>query len=252
LGGDKEISKGFISDKAIYRNDLLFEMDSVIKTDSNHYTGNLKIEFDTFISGFYQRSNDFKRKSLIEGQKKRGIIQRDSLNSWIDNSGKVLRIDELDINELSEEELFKKYNIDSYQDKFKLKQLVQTSKYGLKPIINSFTTKFIWITILSIVPTAAFFMLLYRRQKRLFVEHIIFLMHYSCFLFILYSALLFNIFWLIGLSMFLSYIFLVLAIKRFYQQSWVWTILKSTICYVVYLIIGMFWSGLGLWVSSVF
>jgi Protein of unknown function (DUF3667) len=250
-GGAKELERGTIQNKAVYRNDLLFEMDSMIKQDSNHYKGNLKVEFDTFLLRHYRRSNDFSKYSFILGKKNKDIIERDSFNSGLEINGKRLKIAEIDINDLSEDALFEKYHITNYNGKLQIKQLIQTSKYGMKPIVNGFTSRFIWVTIFSIIPTAAFMLLLYRRQKRMYVEHLVFLMHYSCFLFVIYAALVLNQGWLVLVSMLLAFLFLAFAIKRFYKQNWAWTLLKSVLCYLFYLIIGIIWSVFGLYVSTI-
>jgi ABC-type multidrug transport system permease subunit len=250
LGGEDEIDKGYIQGKSVYRNDLLFEMDSMIKQDSNHYSGNLKIEFDTFLLNHYRRSNNFHPLPLIMTKKNKNFIQRDSLNSGVEINGQRVKMDELDINHLSETALFEKYHITRYQDKLHIKQLIQMSKYGIKPLITGFTSKFIWITIFSIIPTAAFMLLLYRQQKRLYVEHLVFLMHYSCFLFIIYTALMFNKGWLIMVSMLVAFLFLIFAVKRFYQQNWGLTLIKSVLCYLFYLTIGFFLSGIAFYLST--
>ena len=166
------------------------------------------------------------------------IIARDSLNLSY-NGNKNLKIDSRDIKEMSIDALFAKYNITSFRDKFTVKQVAKFDKQGIKAAMDMYISKSIWIAILAIVPSALCLLWLYRKQKRYIVEHVVFLIHYNCFTFVTSIFMIYDADWGTYLSMFLNFIFLLFAFKRFYLQSWSKTSLKFIIFYLFNFFISM-------------
>ncbi len=358
--------------KQIYRNDLLFEMDSMVKKDSSYFTKETRPLVESFLLSNYQRSNvyeqqdktpdssryqfyavldkikdaktavslltdamqvdkDFKDKPLISKQlvdyenhllklkydsikilttyaqyKKKTLvdaesdlkmgyfgyttgrnlaskavdikpltldsvlsypadydpIQRrlDSINKFIKRdsmniafiTGKEMRISKLDMELLSVSEIVEKYNITGFWSKIAVKQFVKFGKQGGTSLFSTYANASVWLTIFTILPSAWFLLLLYRHQKRLYVEHVVFLLHYNCVVFIIDALMLFKSDWSLYGTMLLSFIFLVFAFKRFYNQNWGKTILKSVIYYIANSVIGITISLIGFALSALF
>lgn len=93
------------------------------------------------------------------------------------------------------------------------------------------------------VPLFAFILVfLYNRQKKFYIEHLIFGLNYHSFFFLM-SSILVIIGWFVSselsslLSFCFSFIYLILALKGFYQQGWGKTILKACLLYLSYTIV---------------
>ena len=179
------------------------------------------------------------------------VIQRDSLNVGI-LTGKKTNIDELDLINLSNEEIFDKYNITGFWNKLGVKQIKKFGKQGFKAVFDTYANKSVWISIVTLFPSAWFLLFMYRRQNRLYVEHLVFLIHFSTLGFILSTVMLLNPVWGMILSIMLSLIALAMGIKRFYQQSWGKTILKTSIFYIMNSIFSIIISLIGFTLSIVF
>ena len=99
------------------------------------------------------------------------------------------------------------------------------------------------IAVFFLVPIFAFLLhLFYLRQKKFYVEHLILGLNYHAFFF-LTSSLLIILSWFafpditVLISFLYSFIYLTLALKRFHQQAWGKTILKSVLLFSSYFII---------------
>jgi Protein of unknown function (DUF3667) len=374
----KEAFKGtgggtrLMSDRQIYRNDLLFEIDSIVKQDSVHFNGETRQKVDSLLIQTYQRSNVYFQKdktadssriqfyalldkikdahtavnllsdtvqidrsfadkpliqkrladyqnyviklqhdslivvstyaqhekiTLVEAESKlqqgyfasnfgknlakKGIdikplsfdsvmkypvdydpvqtyrdsnrrhIKRDSLNVGF-VVGKETKISQLDMANLSGSEIVDKYNITGFWQKIAVQQFIKLGNQGLNGITSVFANSSVWITVFTILPSAWFLLFLYRRQKRLYVEHVVFLIHYNCMVFIFSILMLLKSDWGLYGSAILGFIFLVFAFKRFYQQNWGKTILKSIIYYAASTVLSIIISLLGFVLSAVF
>ena len=365
--------KGFINQKELYQHDLLFEMDSILKMDTNRYSKEDKVILDSFIHQNYQRThkfwsetdtsergytrqyyttldkmsdakkairllNDtlqmdranksieslnkyieeyrnqyerlkldsitylrkiaqFQKTTMPEAENKlktgfwgynlgknmalsgvnikpldldsilkypvgfdpdkaridsvRKIIRRDSINVGF-ITGKEKKVDEIDAYTLSSDEIIKKYNIEGYWTKLGVKQFTKFGREGFKPILDGFAGKSIWITVFTILPAAWFLFFMYKSRNRLYVEHVIFLIHYSCFGFVTSALMLIDQGWGAILSSVLGIWFLIAGIKRFYRQSWGKSILKGIIFYIFNMILSIVIAILGLLVSALF
>jgi uncharacterized membrane protein (UPF0136 family) len=366
------LEKGFIKEKELYRNDLLFEMDSIVKHDSSRFGGGVRPLLDSFLLENYQRSNvtwsvvdtsdkgnmiryyrtldkmrdarkairmltdtlqidkGFVDKPLIQkrldeytayslklnydsittiakaaaannktykeiedrwakgafgynlgknwaskGKIKplsfdslmrypadydafqvrmdsiRRIIKRDSTNLGI-FLGRDLKIAELDLSAMSPDAIVKKYNITDWKGKMAVKQAKKFGQQGLDGLMKTYSEKSLWITILSILPAAWLLLLMYKSQNRVYVEHLVFLIHYSTLSFVASALLLIQKDWIIYVSLVVSLVLLTLAIKRFYKQSWGKSILKSVISYTFNTILGTIIAFIGVVLSILF
>jgi hypothetical protein len=178
------------------------------------------------------------------------IIKRDSITIGF-LTGQNVKLDEIDIYTLNNEAIFDKYKIDGFGEKIAVKQFIQLGKEGINPLMAGYSKNFVVNTMLSIIPCAWCFLLLFRRPKRLFVEHVIFLIHYSCFTFIASALLLLKHEWYLYLSIVLCLLFLIVAVKRVYKQTWLKSILKGTLMYVINIIWGTLITSIGMVVSVI-
>jgi Protein of unknown function (DUF3667) len=168
------------------------------------------------------------------------------------------KIAEIDAYKYSENELIEKYKIEGFWNQMIFKQSIKFKKSGAEDLKHYIFSKFIWLTILIIFPMAAFYMLLYRRQKRFYVEHFVFLMHYCIMGFGLVSIYMFlkiahfdtvaNVYGLL-LAFYLYVLAMPLAMKNFYNQSWGKTIAKFLIAGTVFFIVALLVFILGTAVS---
>ena len=364
------LDKGFIQDKALYHNDLLFELDSTVKHDTNRFDKGTRLVLDSFLRENYRRKNTklstadtsergyqtqyflltdklqdtrkamsllndtlqidgnqmdkplmrrrldeyetyFKKlqydsitilvafaklknvpltevktridagllgysfgKSLATKNKKpkpldidsimrypvgydpikvrldsiRNVIKRDSVNIGMLMS-KEIKIDEIDLATMDESEIIDKYHIEGWKAQMLLKQTKRFGKQGLEAIMKAYSDKSVWYTIFTIVTSAWFLLLMYRSQHKLYVEHVVFLIHYNCFSFVTSALMLFHKDWLLYAIIFLGFIFLIFAIKRFYKQSWGKSIIKSILYYLVNVIFSMIITVIGMILS---
>jgi Protein of unknown function (DUF3667) len=367
---EAKLSKGFIKEKQLYRNDLLFELDSLVKNDSTYFSREMKTVFDTFLVQNYQKGNPnltrtdtsergymvqyyltldnlkaarqalvllqgnlqldgatsdnpLMKKRLAEYENRYSKLKNDSslilskyaqlkkitptdaakellMSLWGYNVGKNMatkdkkiqeitldsllkypadydpvkvrldakskiikrdsasfeiltgkntKIDELDIYNLTPDEILEKYKIEGFWTRLAIKQFLKFGKQGFSAALQVYTSKSSWISIFMILPSAWFLLLLYRTQERLYVEHIVFLIHYTCAVFVISALMLVNPTWGIYLSMACGFIFMLFGFKRFYKQSWGKTIAKGVIYYVFSQIIGIFIALIGMFLS---
>ena len=348
------LNKGFINDKTLYHNDLLFELDSTIKQDTNRFDAETRLALDSFLKDNYRYRNarviptdtsvngystrynylvnklenartaivlltdtlqidkDFtdkplmrkrleeyemqlsklqydsvailtafaklEKRPLLEAQKKlitvswsynlgkafagkiqkrkpldidsimrysadynpgktrfdaqHNIIKRDSINIGVFISQEI-KIDEIDLTTMDESAIIEKYHIEGWKAKMLLKQTKRFGKQGFEVLMKAYADKSVWYTIFTILTSAWFLLWMYRSQHKLYVEHVVFLIHYNCFGFIASALMLFSKEWMYYVSMILSFVFLIFAIKRIYKQSWGKSIVKGILYYFV-------------------
>jgi hypothetical protein len=366
---ENHLDEGFIKEKQLYRNDLLFEMDSTIKHDSSRFGRGIRPVLDSFLVENYQRANvkwskidtsdngyasryyrildkmqdtrkaikllsdtlqidkgfvdkplinnrladceaylsklkydsiqivakfaEVKNKSYkyvldrwqagamgygygkslaMKGAKptpltfdsimrypvdydpiqarldlKRRTIKRDS--TGFDIWGSKLKISDLDLSNMPYDDLIEQYKVTDWKEKIMVKQAKKFGEGGMDSLMRTYNEKSTWITVFSIMPAALLLLLMYKSQNRLYVEHVVFLIHYSTLGFIISALLLIQKDWMIYTSLGINIIALAFAIKRFYQQNWGKTILKSVIFYVCNAILGMVIALIGIVLS---
>ena len=98
-------------------------------------------------------------------------------------------------------------------------------------------------------------LLLYRRQKRFFVEHVVWLLHVNCLFFLLFPMVFIG--QNLGFSggsayLLIGTVFPYFALKRYYKQGWIKTFVKYLIFTIGYTVIFTFTMLLGLLISFLF
>jgi Protein of unknown function (DUF3667) len=193
----------------------------------------------------------FENYSQLARQIESDSIKRDSSLLRFSSSKKELKIDDRDFINLSFKELAEKYQIHNTFDKFQAKIYFTSLKNG-QDVYASYTSKRIYVYLVLMLPVGLFMMFLYRHQHRLFVEHVVFLIHFFCLSFFLDIPNYFfynegtNDYFEYGRPILEYFIILPLALKRVYKQGWGKTILKSLLLAIVTLfsIIIVFFLGI--------
>lgn len=146
-----------------------------------------------------------------------------------------------DLVELTPDSIIKRYQVTSWEEKIMLRQGIK-SLHDPKSLVKRYIGSFAWTILVLIALMSLLLYLMYWKSGRYYVEHFIFTMHQQSGAFMLLTLLfavndyILEIEWLglpviawIGIS-------LLLAMKRFYGQSWPWTILKCLVFCALYLL----------------
>lgn len=134
--------------------------------------------------------------------------------------------------------IFHHYQVEGFWKQVFLKQRLKLIRDG-GSFLGSIINKASWGILLMMPFLALILKLLYIRRQRYYMEHLIFSFHVHAFVFFLgILALLFGKSLPGFFAVFLSAgipLYLLLAMRRFYKQSWLKTILKFLILSVVYI-----------------
>ena len=164
----------------------------------------------------------------------------------------VTVVDSRDIYQLKEKELIKKYKVEGTFHRILVSQSIKARKNGGNELIHFFMGKFLWISIFSLLPSAFILHLLYRK-KHLFVENVVFLLHYTSLTFLLSIPMfLTDNDYLIGFCLFLYFVSLFFAMKRYYKQGWLKTFGKFLLAFTGTQIIGLIITLFALVLSMIF
>ncbi len=158
---------------------------------------------------------------------------RSSLDSITINLGiRSMRIASLDIFQLEADSIIKKYRVEHWIDKVSVRQGVKAMKTP-EALVRTYMGSMVW-TILALVAVLSLLLgLLYRKQRRYYVEHFVFLLYQHTALFLALTALIsinhffpFPLWLWITLTLWLA-ISPFLAMKRYYAQNiwqtaWKW------------------------------
>ena len=131
---------------------------------------------------------------------------------------------------------------------------------GQKEVLKEISEK-----ILHNIPKLMFFLLpvfalllklLYVRKKVYFVDHAIFTLHYHSFIFLLLTlvmlpGLFFTIPYLYPLTFLLILVYLLVALKNVFRQSWSKTSLKFTMLVLLYTFFGIIAGGIYIFISAI-
>lgn len=142
-----------------------------------------------------------------------------------------VRIPKSEIYELTPDSILTKYNIEGFREKIQAKQFLKVQREG-NNFFHYFMSKLFLMTFALIPVLAGVLMLVYRRQKRYFVEHVVFLMHYNTALFLgLTISLLVFPYWENILAIFFLWmaIHFFMSLKFYYNQGWGKTFVKYCI-----------------------
>ncbi len=145
-----------------------------------------------------------------------------------------------DIALLEADSIITKYKVTRFWDKLLLRQAIKTMK-NEKSFFNDLMEKSSWMSIFLMPIFALMLYLLYIRQKRYYVEHLIFAFHFHALLFLVLTATL----WMnayenntvANILQCYSIIYLYLAIKNYYNQSYLKTTLKFFLLLISYIVI---------------
>ena len=153
---------------------------------------------------------------------------------------------------MDESEIIDKYHIEGWKAQMLLKQTKRFGKQGLGALMKAYADKSVWYTIFTIITSAWFLLWMYRNQHKLYVEHVVFLIHYNCFSFIASALMIFSKDWMMYVSMILSFVFLIFAVKRFYKQGWGKSIVKGVLYYLMATIFSTIVTLIGMTLSVLF
>jgi len=150
------------------------------------------------------------------------------------------RIKHQDIAELSAEEIFEKYKIESFFHRLHIKQEMKNNESPsafVGFVIGNLTLMF-----LILIPSLALVLkLLYFRGNWFYVEHLVFLFHYHSFGFFIGTIMLLGHDYfserVMGALGILMGLYLIFSMKNVYQQNWLKTIFKFLVLVVSYLIL---------------
>ncbi|MGK0388141.1 MAG: hypothetical protein ACI94Y_000869 [Maribacter sp.] len=150
-----------------------------------------------------------------------------------------------DLATLSDDEFLEKYKVEVYWKKILMKR---ARKIAVQPggYLKYLMSRISWVVLASIPFLAIVLMLLYIRQKKYYVEHVVFLVHVNSFMFLLgvlffIIGYFFDVIPIISLLPFvLGVIYIYFAMKLFYGQSYLKTFIKYTL---------LFWSSISIFMS---
>ena len=148
-----------------------------------------------------------------------------------------------DYAELSADSIIRKYDIDHFMDQIIFKQGYKLTKEP-ESLLTSLIGNLTWMLLLLIPSMALIFKILYIRNKKFYVEHLVFLFHVHAFV-LLAGAILMTVRYflgetneneflvLAGLLFFYSFF----ALKRVYEQGWGKTFFKLILITFSYLFV---------------
>jgi ribosomal protein S24E len=184
---------------------------------------------------------------------KEAIIMYEDTNN-ISVLGEGLRIPSREVYELSPDEIIEKYKVKGFWQKIATKQgLKATQDAG--NLIHFYMSKLFWATVIVIPVLSLFLSLIYRRRKRYYVEHIVFLLHLNTAAFLVLIPVMWLSKYVEGIIPFYFpwlALHFVLSLKVYYQQSWVKTLIKAAIVALVYFIIAVVFVTFGAIIGFIF
>ena len=137
-----------------------------------------------------------------------------------------------DVNSLTAAQLIKKYKVEGWLEQLMVKQAVKFNKDS-KAFGQFLFQNLTWVVLFDVLIMSLLFKLFYFRPKRLYAEHFIFQLHVRTFLFIVSIAVLLiplDFHPLLVMSLYaLLIIYIFMAFKRVYKQSFILTLLKFVI-----------------------
>jgi len=150
-------------------------------------------------------------------------------SSFLKDSIEEIKLSPSDLN-LSIDEIYEKYEVDNLVDRIAVRQLVKFIKSEeYSTFVQYLVGNTIWLMLLLLPSMALFLQLLYIRQSRYYVEHLVFLLHFHSFAFLL-AGLYFawRIFFdsQILLLIVPIILYLYIAMYQHYQQGWFKTLIK--------------------------
>lgn len=217
-------------------------------------TYQLKVKMDSIKQATVRKFKDSLTTTIILdtflhlAQLDKDTLFKDSIDLMVDISvGQDKEIAVKDIFELTPSEIAEKYAEDDFWKKLSLRQSVKVMQafvVGGTNSVASFAIKQLTPLMLLAIPFFALFLkLLYIRRQRYYIEHLVFILHINAFLFfslllLLLSADMFQKpLWLSIFIQVMLVAYFMIAIKKFYQQSWWKTLVKFFIAVIGYIFV---------------
>jgi Protein of unknown function (DUF3667) len=153
----------------------------------------------------------------------------------------AMKIPDEELLTMEMDSIIKKYKIEGFWNKLDAKQNVKLRRDG-GSLFHQYMGKLIWVTLFLIPVLALVFLLVYRRQKKYYVEHVVFLLHYNTTLFVgIILTFWIYPFWnsIVGWFFAWAAIHFFLALKFYYKQGKRKTFLKYSIITSSYFILAM-------------
>lgn len=231
------------------------------KKHTGEENGGIKDFTEGIKAGWNEESNEIlinKLRPKIDAIKrkrdlKEALVMHQDTNN-INVMGKALSIPSREMYELSPDEIIEKYKVTGFWQKIVTKQGIKATQ-GAGDLIHFYMSKLFWATVIMIPALALFLSLVYRRQKRFYVEHIVFLLHFNTAAFLVLIPVLWLSTYYSPITKFYLVWFMVhfiASLKAYYQQSWGKTIAKSFIIGIAYFFIATIFMTLGAIVGFAF
>jgi hypothetical protein len=237
----KESDFYFLLERYVFTREVVLGYDSLPQTLQ---TPEVKKSLDVILEKTNSRWTHLMDSILVNEKSKDSL----TLNFF----SKKYRIAFKDIVELTPEEISDKYKIDYWLNRMFLKQAIR-SMQDPSDLTSAYVGSFSWTILALIFIMAGWLKFFYWRQKRYYVEHFIFLMHWHSGVFLVFTILLgISHFYPLGVAWAFVYIvaaiFLLLSMKNFYGQNWFRTIFKWFWFLLFYLIGFIILFAIGLFV----
>ncbi len=150
----------------------------------------------------------------------------------------IMKVSVRDFNQLTADELLDKYEVSNLVERIIYRQKIKLYQ-NPGSLLEFFLANTAWMILLFIPIVALILALLYIRHKRYFVEHLVFSLHQhttAIFIITLFGIghLIFTMdaWFIYGLIAFVAD--LLFAMKRYYQQGWIKTIIKFILINLLY------------------
>jgi Protein of unknown function (DUF3667) len=224
------------------------------KKHTGEENGGIKEFTEGIKAGWNEESNQILIKKLrpkIDAIKRKRdlkevLIMHEDTNN-ISVMGKALSIPSREMYELSPDEIIEKYKVTGFWQKIVTKQGIKATQ-GAGDLIHFYMSKLFWATVIMIPALALLLLLVYRRQKRFYVEHIVFLLNFNTAAFLVLIPVLWLSTYYTPITKFYIVWFMIhfiASLKKYYQQSWGKTLMKSFIIGIAYFVIATIFITLG-------
>jgi Protein of unknown function (DUF3667) len=210
-----------------------------VESNNNNFIGNIKY-------GYNLADEEKQKQKILEQSRKKTfqdyLVSTDSSRLY---PVKGKRIPKEEMYNLSSDSLIKKYKVEGWLNKIMTKQTVKIRKEG-QNYFHYIIGKLLWLTLVLVPVMALFFLLLYRRQKRYYVEHFVFILHFNIVIFasltialpLVDNEIIDHAITLTVSTLFL-FSFLYLGMKKYYQQGWIKTFIKFCLVNFMYITFGL-------------
>ncbi|MCC6727518.1 MAG: hypothetical protein IT258_23640, partial [Saprospiraceae bacterium] len=240
--------------KELHQKHLFYlQMDSLKQATAKTFNNRSALAaMDTLLakmdSSYIRSDNDslnFIRSFINLGKQDTLMMSKPGFKVTADSSRKV-RIALDDVENMEEDSLLAKYKINGFWEKVFVRQQIRVSKNGdnFMPFLISNT---LWMMLVMMPLLALVLKLLYVRRDYFYFEHLIFSFHVHSFMFLFTAILLFFSKWMedwaepvVSLSLLVTGIYPLIAMKRFYRQGWMKTTAKYLISNFLYFILSAF------------